>query len=133
MSVFPDSGSEARTFQVIFWSTFLPVNRREKAEKIMRWFSNAIRAEVTLVKCEPYETHPERPFEVRATTPLGIVAPADALFETLRICTRVAGGANITGPRQYEGNRCEFLGELESGHLTGHGIPRLSFSLRNFD
>ncbi len=107
------------------------VKTQEKADKLLARFRDTLSQEITILECYP-RVDEEARFDALVTSPLNQPDVAAAVFETLRIASRIAHQWVVMGPYESAGDQWEFHGMLSANPATKiPGITWIEFEISN--
>jgi hypothetical protein len=112
----------------IHWLIFLRVKSKEKADRLLSRFTQAIGREITVRECERYWKDPSL-FRVTLTSPLSTEELSTAVPETLQVCWRIARRWTLVAPQFYEGGHWEFSGSAISQTISIEGLTDIDFQV----
>jgi hypothetical protein len=116
----------------INWVAFFRVNSRERVERLLDRFAQALGQEIAVGECEKYWKDPSC-FRVAISSELPDGPLGEAIWATLQSCWRLARNWTVGPPQTYEQGRWEFFGSAADKTTTVKGLVHLDFRAGNLE
>ena len=114
----------------LYWQLFLRVASEEKANRLLTRIAESTSLAIPKAHPERYWKDPSL-FRVQLVWPLTAATTAEAVLETLQVCSHLADRWTIGPPQFYESGAWEFSGSADSATIKIPGLAYADFQAGN--